>query len=249
MDGRIGIQTQEAGLVWIPTPSRQPLSWAAPQPLQASPAECVSPSCDGRGTHNSAHLLCFMGLLCVSVSVTGDMVSVWLVLREHAFLSLFRARGCLPWSASLVQVPSRPESVFILCFLPPAYHTPPPFSPSSLPAGQHLSQLLFSSRSLETWGVCFHSLWNMYTLAPHTSSFYIYTFKYSAMKNFGTPVMMFKGHCFLIPKPRAKPWDIQLCPSPFCLWPWIESLAVVFASHSVKYKIFFRLTEKNAIVF
>ena len=186
------------------------------------------------GEHITVRIFCVLWVSFVSVSMTGD----WLVLREHlvdacAFLGLFSARGCLPWSASLVQVPSHPESVFILSFLPPAYHTPPLFSPYCLPAGQHLSQLLFSSRSLETWGVCFHSLWNMYTLAPLTSCFYIYTLKYSAMKNFGTPVMMFKGHYFLIPKPWAKPWDIQVCPLPFCLWPWTESLAVVFASHSL----------------
>ena len=91
--------------------------------------QSVNPSCDGRGTHNSGHLLCFMGLLCVSVSCLGTWylsdLSIGNVWWMHAFLRLCSARGCLPWSASLVQVPSRPESVFILSFLPPAYHIPP----------------------------------------------------------------------------------------------------------------------------
>ena len=197
--------------------------------------QSVNPSCDGRGTHNSGHLLCFMGLLCVSVSCLGTWylsdLSIGNVWWMHAFLRLFSARGCLPWSASLVQVPSRPESVFILSFLPPAYHIPPSplFSPSCLPTGPHLSQLL-SSRSLETWEVCFHSLWNMYTLAPLTSSFYIYTLKYSAMKNFGTPVMIQRS---LFPDSQTLGQALRHPSLSFAFLSVTLDRILVFASHSL----------------
>ena len=151
----------------------------------------------------------------------------------HAFLSLQRT-----WLPSLIcqlSTGSLPSRECFYSQFPSSCLSHTSFSPFFPPLPAHWPTLVpvLSSRSLETWRVCFHSLWNMYTLAPLTSSFYIYTLKYSAMKNFGTPVMMFKGHYFLIPKPWAKPWDIQVCPLPFCLWPWTESLAVVFASHSL----------------
>lgn len=116
------------------------------------------------GEHITVRIFCvlwvsFVSLFpCLGTWYLSDL-SLGNIWWTHAFES-FSTRACLPWSASLVQVPSRPECVSILSFLPPAYHIPPPplFFPSCLPTGPHLFQLLFSSRSLETWGVCFHSL-------------------------------------------------------------------------------------------
>ena len=45
--------------------------------------------------------------------------------ETRAFLSFLSARGCLPWSASLARVPSRPECLLTLSLRPPAHHIPP----------------------------------------------------------------------------------------------------------------------------
>ena len=95
------------------------------QPLQASPAEHVSPSCDGR-THKSAHLLCFMGLLCVSISFTGDMVSVWLVIRKHLGDACVSESSQCTWLPSLIcQLSTGPLPSWV-----PSYSQPPSSCPS-----------------------------------------------------------------------------------------------------------------------
>ena len=74
----------------------------------------------------SAHLLCFMGLLCVSVSFTGDMVSVWLVIRKHlgdACISEFSQCSWLPSLICQLSTGPLPSRV-------PSYSQPPSSCPS-----------------------------------------------------------------------------------------------------------------------